>query len=116
MAWIKVENCTPDKPEIFRIADQLGIDPDAALGKLIRVWIWADSQTYDGNASSVTQSLLDRVAGVTGFASAMISAGWLSEIEDGFVFVNFDRHNGQTAKTRALTSKRVLRALGPTTR
>ena len=107
VAWIKVENCTPDKPEIFHIADQLEIDPDAVLGKLIRLWIWADSQTYDGNASSVTRSLLDRVAGVTGFALAMENAGWLTPTDGGFVFPNFERHNGQTAKTRALTSKRV---------
>lgn len=31
--WIKLEVITPDKPEIFRLAEILNIDPDAALGK-----------------------------------------------------------------------------------
>lgn len=42
--WIKLEVITPDKPEIFRLAEILNIDPDAALGKVIRFWAWADQQ------------------------------------------------------------------------
>ncbi|EOK3377847.1 hypothetical protein ACJQTP_004134, partial [Shigella flexneri] len=48
--WIKLEVITPDKPEIFRLAEILNIDPDAALGKVIRFWAWADQQMIDGNA------------------------------------------------------------------
>lgn len=107
--WIKIEHWTPDKPEIFKMADNLGIDPDAVVGKLVRIWIWADQQTIDGNAASVTLSLLDRLSSVTGFGNAMIQSGWLSSSENGLKFVNFDRHNGETAKTRALTAKRVNR-------
>lgn len=57
-SWIKVEVITPDKPEIFQIAEILGIDPDAVLGKLVRIWAWADQQTIDGNAGSVTKEYL----------------------------------------------------------
>ena len=106
--WIKVETTTPDKPEVFRIAEALNIDPDAALGKLIRVWVWADQQTYDGNAesnaTSVTRSLLDRLTGVTGFASAMEAVGWLAVTDEGLIFPRFQDHNGQSAKRRALTA------------
>ncbi|HEN3655088.1 TPA: hypothetical protein U5E37_003057 [Yersinia enterocolitica] len=49
-SWIKVEVITPDKPEIFQLAEILNVDPDTVLGKLIRVWVWADQQTIDGNA------------------------------------------------------------------
>ena len=105
--WIKIEHWTQDKPEVFVMADELGIDPDAVLGKLVRIWVWADQQTFDGNAVSVTFSLLDRVSGQKGFANAMLKAGWLKQVDDGVQFVNFDRHNGETAKTRALTAKRV---------
>ncbi len=109
MAWIKLEISTADKPEVWAIAEALSIDPDAALGKLIRVWAWFDTQTTAGNAPSVTKSLLDRIVGVTGFCESMISVGWM--IDDGgkISLPNFDRHNGQTAKTRALTAKRVLK-------
>lgn len=64
-SWIKVEVITPDKPEIFQIAEILGIDPDAVLGKLVRIWAWADQQTIDGNAGSVTKGVLDRLAFIT---------------------------------------------------
>ena len=118
--WIIIQNVTPDKPEVFRIADSLEIDPDAVVGKLVRVWVWADQQTYDGHAVSddmsrtqrdisVTRSLIDRVAGVTGFADAMVAAGWLEQEGDGFQFTNFDRYNGETSKQRALASKRKQR-------
>jgi len=108
-AWIKIEDSTPDKPEVWKMAERLGIDADAVVGKLVRVWIWADHQTLDGNAVSVTSALLDRCAGVTGFAAAMAEVGWLKVSAEGLSFVNFDRHNGETAKKRALTRRRVER-------
>ncbi len=104
--WIKLETTTPDKPEVFQIAEALQIDPDAVLGKLIRVWVWADQQSRDGHAPSVTKTVLDRVAHVTGFADALITCGWLEDAAEGLTFPNFDYHNGQTAKARALAAKR----------
>ena len=77
-SWIKVEVITPDKPEIFQIAEILNIDPDAVLGKLVLIWAWADQQTVDGNAGSVTKGVLDRIAFITGFADALIAVGWLA--------------------------------------
>jgi hypothetical protein len=105
--WIKFELSTSDKPEVWAIAQACGIDPDAVVGKLLRVWGWFDQQTENGNAPSVSKSLLDRMVGVTGFCDMVINAGWLAD--DGAVLsvVNFDRHNGKTAKNRALTAKRV---------
>ena len=106
--WLKVETATPDKPEIWAIAQQLNIDPDAVVGKLFRVWAWFDQQTEDGNAPTVTKMLLDRKVGVTGFCDAVIESGWMVE-DDSLTLTNFDRHNGQTAKNRALTAKRVAK-------
>lgn len=105
--WIKMEASTPDKPEVWEIASALDIDPDAVIGKLFRVWSWFDLQTENGNAPSVTKKLLDRKVGVTGFCDAMIQAGWMTESDDQISLPNFDRHNGKTAKNRALTAKRV---------
>ena len=105
--WIKVTHWTPDKPEVFCVAELLKIDPDAVVGKLIRVWIWADQQLETCNALSVTKTLLDRVACVTGFADALMKVGWLTESEGMLNFTNFERHNGKTAKNRANTAIRV---------
>ena len=100
--WIKLEKNTPDKPEIFEMAEILGIDPDAALGKLIRVWCWVDSNSSDGHIKSVTPVLIDRLTMSQGFADAMKTVGWLDENS----IPNFDRHLGESAKKRAKDAER----------
>jgi hypothetical protein len=105
--WIKFDTSTSDKPEVWAIAEKLSTDPDAVVGKLLRVWAWFDDHTEKGNAPSVTKALLDRRVGVTGFCDAMVSTGWMLEEGDAISIPNFDRHNGATAKSRCLTAKRV---------
>jgi len=105
--WIKVENATPQKSEIWAIAETLNIDPDAVFGKLVRIWIWFDEHTEKGNAPSVTKKLLDRNVGVKSFCDCVINVGWMCEKSNKISLPNFDRHNGKTAKNRALTAKRV---------
>jgi hypothetical protein len=107
MAWIKAEHETPDKPEVFELAHLLQLSPDDVLGKLWRTWVWFDQQTTDGNAPSVTQTVLDTRIGVTGWCVALVKVGWLSIDGIGLHVTHFDRHNGATAKNRALTKKRV---------
>jgi len=105
--WLKIETATPDKPEVYQVAAALGIDPDAAFGKLFRAWIWFDQNTEDGNAPIVTKMIIDRVTGIPGFSDAMISIGWLIDEGETIHLPNFDRHNGKTAKKRAVTARRV---------
>lgn len=105
--WIKFELTTMDKPEVCQIADLADIDPDAVVGKLMRVWGWFDQQTENGNAPSVSKKLLDRMVGVTGFCEHMKSVGWMVESEGTISLPHFERHNGKTAKNRLLTAKRV---------
>jgi len=83
------------------------VDEDHTVGKLARLWAWANAQTRDGNASGVTILWLDRYIGVTGFAEAMIFAGWLQANGDTITFPKFDRWMSDSAKTRAKTRKRV---------
>ena len=120
--WIKFEVTTSDKMEVGLMADILKIDPDAVVGKLLRVWAWFDENTIDGNAnvtqnalqerykcnaSSVAKALLDRRVGVVGFCDAMIQVGWMVEFDGAISLPNFDRHNGESAKKRAEGGKRV---------
>jgi len=109
MSWLKIEVHTPDKPEVFDIARQLGIHPDEVFGKCFRLWAWFDAHTTNGktNGVSVSDLLVDRICGVKGFAESMWNAGWLDGKLEDLSVKNFDRHNGETAKTRAMTAKRV---------
>jgi hypothetical protein len=107
--WMKIELELPDKPEVHAISSQLNIDPDAVVGKLIRVWQWFDKHTTDGNAYGVTYSLPDRITGVIGFGEAMMFVGWLEQADKNLVMPKFDRHTSASAKQRALTAKRVAK-------
>lgn len=107
MAWIKLETHIFDKLEVFTIAEDLGIDADAVVGKLCRIWSWFDLNTVDGVTPGVTESLLDRYCGIAGFCKSMIKVGWMGKNDAGLFLPNYDRHNSQTAKDRALTAKRV---------
>ncbi|MEM9369103.1 MAG: hypothetical protein AAGD07_24210 [Planctomycetota bacterium] len=106
--WIKLEHATPDKPEVIAMASILSVDDhDLVWAKCVRIWIWLDQQTVDGNAVSVTDSFIDRFTRVTGFAKALRKVGWLSGRDGHLSVPNFERHNGKSAKTRANTAKRV---------
>lgn len=108
--WIKLEITMPDKPEVARMADHLNIDHDAVAGKLIRFWIWGDQQSIDGNDLGVTPSFIDRLTNCPGFSDALVSVGWLIVRNSRLSIPNFNRHNGQTAKNRALTKNRMKRS------
>lgn len=116
--WIKFEVSTLDKSEVTVMAAALDLDPDAVVGKLLRVWAWADSNVVSnasgnavGNDVAVTVAIpfshIDRITYVSGFAKAMEKVGWLVIGEGTITFPKFTRHNGKTAKERALTNRRV---------
>lgn len=104
--WMKIELELPDKPEVHYIAGVLNLDPDAVVGKLIRVWQWFNKHTENGNAVGVTFALPDRITGVTGFGEAMQFAGWLIQSGSTLTMPKFDRHTSESAKTRANAASR----------
>jgi len=105
--WIKFEHTTPDKPEVVGIAARLKMEQDSVVGKLARIWIWADQNSVDGNAMGVTEAFLDRLTGKRGFAAAMRKVGWLLGEDGALSFPGFLRHNGASAKARADSNRRV---------
>lgn len=110
--WIKIENITPEKPEVYQIAEELGLDIDAVIGKLVRLWIWADEHTIDGEQECVTEALLDRYTCNAGFTQALLNAEWLEKVPQKvgkFRFKNFVVHNGKGAKKRLQTQLRVAK-------
>ena len=110
MAWIKVEHQTPDKPEVGAIARKLRITPAEAFLALFRVWSWADASTVDGTLPGIGPEWIDHIARVANFGQAMKDAGWLLETPIGLEIPNFDRHNGDSAKARALDQRRKTAA------
>jgi hypothetical protein len=105
--WIKMRTDLAEDPAVIGVAEILGIHEDLVVGKLHKFWSWANRQTTDGNADGVTYSWLDRYLDCSGFCEALEEHGWLMHDGATVSIPNFDRHNGQSAKARALTSKRV---------
>jgi len=107
--WIKMR-CNLDTDwRVIQIACQLEMSELHVVGCLWKLWTWADQNTADGNAVSVTDVTLDRFTGVTGFASSMRNVGWLTGENYQITFPNFVEHNGSTAKKRAKTQQRVTK-------
>lgn len=105
--WIAIRCDLATEPEVIAIADATGLDEFAVVGRLHRLWSWANRHTTDGNARSVTFSWIDRYLQHDGFAQAMESAGWLEMSTSGVTIPHFDRFNSQSGKQRLLTAKRV---------
>jgi hypothetical protein len=108
--WIKMRLDLASDPGVNRIRKATGIDADAIVGKLHRLWSWADVHTTDGIASGVDIEWLDEFTGAVGFAEGMILAGWLECDTNYLRFLNFDRHNGLSAKRRCTQKTRVERS------
>ncbi len=104
--WIKFEHSTPDKPEVFRMSTILNIDPDAVIGKLARFWCWCDQQTIDGNSLGIDETVIDRVTHQPGFSAALREVAWLQARSGSLAIPHFDRHNGHSAKARALAARK----------
>lgn len=105
--WIKMRSNLAEDPRVLALAEYLHIPELHAVGLLFRLWSWADQHSTDGNALSVTSKNLDRMVGVEGFAAALRTVGWLEGHDLSLSLPRFTEHNGQTAKQRALTTRRV---------
>jgi DNA-binding transcriptional regulator YiaG len=120
--WIKWAKGLARKPEVVQIAIRLGLSRHAVAGLLMEVWEWADENVVLNLSGSepddcpgcvpfegTPEQLISALTGVTGLADAMTAAGWLRCRSGSLVFPNFNRHNGNTAKSRALDSSRKQR-------
>jgi len=98
-----------DDPRVIKIVDMTDSSEATVIGSLYWLWSTADQHTEDGFMPSLTLRSIDRKTGVNGFAAAMCSIGWLEEKSDGVLIVDFDKHNGTSAKKRCQTAKRVAK-------
>lgn len=96
--WLPVDNHTPDKIEVRQIARQLGIDRHEAFGRLMSVWFWFNQHTVDGQIAGGELEDVDDVAGIPGFAAAMVEAKWLVISEQGLQQPGFNAHRRMSQK------------------
>lgn len=110
--WIKVRTDLHSHPKVVRMAcaicahavrDPCGMTAARCLviGALHRVWSLFDAHSTDGVLAGYTLGIVDEMVGVPGFAAAMRDVGWLAADDKCLRMLDFDRHNGQSAKRRA---------------
>lgn len=104
--WIKICKDTLGKPEVMQMGAALKLAEETVLGHLVRVWCWADDQYVVGHAVCVTDAAIDRIAQCANFAAQLRKVGWLVGEEGNSVFMNFHKHNGESAKKRTLDAER----------
>lgn len=104
--WIKMRVDLVEDPAVIAMAFALKIDEYGVVGRLHKLWSWADKHCSSGHAKGVTFVWIDRYIGHTGFAQSVSDEGWLVQGESGIEFPKFDRHNGKSAKTRAEAADR----------
>lgn len=104
--WIKVEKLTPDKPELMAVARECGCSPGDAFAAWFRLWAYFDSATEDGTVRFMSASDADRLGTLSGLGAAMERTGWLTFDADGCHVSRWSRHNGQSAKRRAVDAER----------
>lgn len=108
--WTKVRNELPDDWRVHAIAVRLRIGVDAVLGKLVRLWVWANKQqTGDEEVRGLTYGWVDAKVEQSGFAEAMDAVGWLVKTDTGFRLPNFGEHNWEAGRSKALAAERQRR-------
>lgn len=97
-------------PKMQKLARLLHTDRLHAVGLAFAWLAWLDTQTTDGH-SGLTPEDLDDILGVQGAISALQAIGWCAIDSEGEVrAVDWEQHNGESAKKRALTARRVERS------
>lgn len=105
--WIKMRDNLWDDPRVAKIVDMTDSSEASVIGALYWLWATADQHTEDGIMTGLTLRSIDRKTGVKGFADALCSVNWLADHPEGVRIVDFESHNGTSAKKRCQTAKRV---------
>lgn len=104
--WIKMTVGLGDCPEVIALADAFDMPTDQVVGVMFRFWSWADSHLEDGHARGVTPKWLDDFIRVPKFTENLAKVGWIHVGKRGLSIPSFDKHMSQSAKSRALATRR----------
>lgn len=99
--WIKVRNNLLTHPKIVRISSALCLPPVHILGACVHLWSVADAHADGEMLPGMDENSLDSMVQIPGFAREMIKVGWISINNDSMQLVNYQTHNGTSAKRRA---------------
>lgn len=109
LKWIKMREGLELDPKTIAIANRLRISIDAVIGKLFRLWCWANRYAQRDAVQHINGLWVDSFLSQSGFAEAMVVVGWLRITETGVEFINFREHNWQEEHQKGLAAERQRR-------
>jgi len=107
--WTPIEQATPRKPEVLKIAHLTGLSRRHVLGALVEFWQWAGEQSVDGRVDGDVSTLSELFGEDQKFWDAVVTAGWLV-VENGTLFFpRADHWITRGAKSRLQKTSRQRR-------
>ena len=104
--WIKVRANLVTDYRVTVIADRLKQHPTRIIGCLVALWIRGDTHTETGFLPGFTRGILDKEVGLNGFSMELEQCNWIAFNDEGAQILEFEKHNGASAKARAKDAKR----------
>lgn len=107
MSWIKIEHDLMTSPKFVTLSLRFRDARVTVLGACVTLWMIADKHSVDDHLHGMTLEGVDALVGLPGFGQALVDIGWLRVHDGSLEVVGYQRHNGSTAKARALSTKRM---------
>ena len=101
-------------PAVMYCAAEMNTTESHVVGLLHALWSWASRNCCDGSVTGASLESIGRVIGAPELPPLLVKVGWLQVEDSGplplISFPNWERHNSQSAKQRALTALRMAKS------
>jgi hypothetical protein len=111
MAWITVHQNLMTHQKTLRVADLLDVPAAYVTGCMVTLWCWALDNAPDGRITCTARALA-KVAGWEGkrpttFADALETAGFLDQVDGGWIIHNWEDYAGRMMDKRDANAERM---------
>ena len=104
--WFAVDCCLETKPETVEILVATGEPVDVVIGRLVRLWAWAQLNSEDGSIKATTAILARVAGGDPKFWETVAETGWIELGEKTVTIAGWEKRFSQAAKRRMLDARR----------
>ncbi len=118
MKWIPVFLSLLDHDKLDNAAEMLGVETEAVIGHMVRLWAWGAEHAKDGSLRGIDAKRIASAAhwpaNPQDFVDALVGCGrdgkwgFLEDKGDGLVFHDWDEYTGHFIKKSEADVRRVL--------
>jgi hypothetical protein len=110
--WIKVMKGTPNKPAMAEIRRWCQCTKAEAFLAFFELYCHFDDLTADGSIPFFRKEDADEIGCLNGLGNALEAVGWMTFHTGGATVIDWEKHNGKSAKKRMIDSERQNRCRG----